>query len=95
MILAEISIVPIGSGTSVSKFIKASLKSIEESGLNFMIGPMSTVVEANSLDEIFNVVKNAHEGMIGMGVLRVITSIKIDDRRDKKSSIEYKLNSLK
>ncbi len=86
---------PIGSGTSVSKFIKASLKSIEESGLNFMTGPMSTVVEANSLDEIFNVVKNAHEGMIGMGVLRVITSIKIDDRRDKKSSIEYKLNSLK
>jgi uncharacterized protein (TIGR00106 family) len=95
LILAEISIVPIGSGTSVSKFVRASLKPIEESGLKFTIGPMGTTIEANSLNEIFDIIGKAHKAVIDMGALRVITTIKIDDRKDKESSIERKLNSLK
>lgn len=95
MILAEISIVPLGTGTSVSKFVKFSLKTFEESGLKFVTGPMSTTIEAKSLDEIFDVIKKAHESVFEIGALRVLTTIKIDDRRDKESSIERKLISLK
>ena len=95
MILAEISIVPIGSGTSVSKFVKASLKSIKESGLKFTVGPMGTTIEANSLNEIFDIIGKAHKAVIDMGAFRVITTIKIDDRKDKELSIKRKLNSLK
>ena len=95
MILADVSIVPVGSGTSISKFVKAALRSIEGSGVNFSIGPMSTTIEVSSLDELFDIIKKIHETVFSMGALRVVTTIKIDDRKDKKLSIKSKLDSVK
>jgi len=94
LIVADISIVPVGSGTSISKFIKAAIKIIEENGVKFSIGPMSTTVEVTSLNELFLITKKIHEVVFGMGALRIITTIKIDDRKDKKLSIKSKLNSI-
>lgn len=94
MIVADISIVPVGSGTSISKFIKAAIKIIEENGVKFSIGPMSTTVEVNSLNELFQITKKIHEVVFRMGALRIVTTIKIDDRKDKKLSIKSKLYSI-
>lgn len=94
MIVADISIVPVGSGTSISKFIKAAIKIIEENGVKFSIGPMSTTVEVNSLNELFLITKKIHKVVFGMGALRIVTTIKIDDRKDKKLSIKSKLYSI-
>jgi uncharacterized protein YqgV (UPF0045/DUF77 family) len=41
------------------------------------------------------VVKKMHEGIFGEGVARVITTIEIDDRRDKVQGMKAKLDSLK
>ncbi len=94
MIVADISIVPVGSGTSISKFIKAAIKIIEENGIKFSIGPMSTTVEVNSLNELFLITKKIHEVVFKMGALRIVTTIKIDDRKDKELSIKSKLYSI-
>jgi uncharacterized protein (TIGR00106 family) len=55
---------------------------------------MGTVIEGD-LDRILAVVKKMHEGIFGEGVARVITTVKIDDRRDKAQSMKAKLDSLK
>lgn len=95
MIVARLSIAPLDKGISVSKYVKAVLKEIEKSGLYYETNAMSTVIEAKDLETLFEVVKNAHEAVINMGSMRVITELKIDDRRDKEHSISRKLESLK
>ena len=95
MVIAEISVISLGSGASVSKFVKAALKAIKTSKVKFTVGPMSTTIETDSIDELFEVIKKAHESAFEMGSKRVVTLIKIDDRRDRNSSIQRKLNSIK
>jgi uncharacterized protein (TIGR00106 family) len=83
MIIVEFTVVPLGTGsTSLSKFVSEACKAVRDSGVRFTITPMGTIIEAKNLDEAFNVIKDAHEAVFRMGVKRVSTSIKIDDRRD-------------
>src|SRR5579875_3368032 len=74
-VIAEFSIHPIGSGTSVSKYVFAALKAISGiKGVRYQTNPMSTVLEADKLDTIFNAVSAAHEAVFEAGG----NSIKID-----------------
>ena len=56
--------------------------------------PMSTVVEARSLDEIFQAVKLGEQAMIDMGAKRIIIDIKIDHRLDKDATMESKKRAV-
>ena len=91
MILAEVSIVPLGEGTSVGKFVKAAIRALRESGVRILVGPMSTTIEVKNLLELNVALSSAHEAMFSLGAKRVVTSIKIDDRRDKEVTIGSKL----
>ena len=87
--------IPMGTGTSASKYVRAIHQVLRESGLKFVPSPMCTVVEAESMAEIFKVAERADEVLVGMGVKRIITSIKIDHRLDKEISIETKMGAVK
>ena len=89
------SITPIGEGTSVSKYVKAAIKYLKENGVKFQTNPMSTVIEVEDLETLFNVVKKAHEAVLEAGAKRLITDLKIDDRRDKEITIESKLKAIR
>jgi len=91
LILAEVSIVPLGEGTSVGKFVKAAIRALRESGVRILVGPMSTTIEVKNLLELNVALSSAHEAMFSLGAKRVVTSIKIDDRRDKEVTIGSKL----
>jgi len=95
MIIAQLTIIPIGEGNSVSKYVKTVIKSLEESGVKFQSNAMSTVIEAEDLKTLFEVVGKAHDAVLKMGAKRVITELNIDDRRDKEATIESKLEAIK
>ena len=71
----------------LSSMVAATLEAFEE---------LRRGVEAlwESLDEALKVVRAAHEAVFKAGVGRVITTIRIDDRRDLKRSMEEKVESL-
>jgi uncharacterized protein (TIGR00106 family) len=97
MIIAEFSIIPIGTKTTaVGKYVKAALQELEKQG-NIRAKPeaMGTVIEAENLGDIFKAVEKAHNSLFDLGIKRVVTEIKIDDRRDKEATIESKTNALK
>jgi uncharacterized protein (TIGR00106 family) len=80
--LAELEIVPIGTksaGLSAHLAVVADL--IDKSGLEYRVGPMSTVVEG-TWDQVMQLAKRCHEALLGSAD-RVMTTIRIDDRRDK------------
>ena len=96
MTIAEVSVVPLGTKTaSVSQYVARAIKVLEqEKDIKYEMTPMGTVIDGD-LDRILAVVKKMHEEIFGEGVARVITTVKIDDRRDKAQSMKAKLDSLK
>jgi uncharacterized protein (TIGR00106 family) len=94
MIIAEISVVPLGEGTDVSRFVRLAVNELKKTGLKTFSGPMSTSVEATTLDEVLAAVRAAHEAVVKVGAKRVITTLKIDDRRDRQATMETKMRAL-
>lgn len=94
MIISQLSIAPVGKGTSLSKYVKIVLNVIKKNNINFETNDMATVLETNDLETLFSVVKEAHNAVIKAGAKRVITELKIDDRKDKKVIIGTKVKSI-
>lgn len=96
MAIIQVTIVPLGTETpSVSDYVAAVHQVLEQSAENiqYQLTPMSTIIEGE-LDELLTVVRRMHEVPFENGALRVSTSITIDDRRDKKGTMEQKLRSV-
>ena len=96
MAMAEVTVVPLGTKTpSVSQYVAMAVKVLErEKDLKYETTAMGTIIEGD-LGRILAVVRKMHEGVFAEGVTRVITTLKIDDRRDKAQSMKEKLDSLK
>ncbi len=95
MILAQLSVYPLGEGTSVSRFVKQGVKIIKESNFNYEIGSFSTAIEVPDLDSLFLLVKKVHQAHLDEGAKRIVIDLKVDDRRDKEATLESKRNSVK
>ena len=94
MIISQLSIAPVGKGTSVSKYVKLVIKTLEKENVKFETNAMATVIETDDLDTLFSVVQKAHNAVVKAGAERVITELKIDDRKDKNATTESKLGAL-
>jgi uncharacterized protein (TIGR00106 family) len=92
--IAELSIIPIGTkSTSLSSYVAACVKVLEDSGLTYEVHGMGTIIEG-ALQDLFQVILKMHEVPFEAGALRVVTSIKIDDRRDKETSAQEKVRAV-
>jgi uncharacterized protein (TIGR00106 family) len=90
--LAEFSIVPIGSGSSLGDRVAEVLKIIDASGLPYKVNPMGTVVEGE-WNELFKLIRKCHMTVMKEEE-RVITTISIDDRKGRPARIDQKVKSV-
>lgn len=88
--LAEIQVIPIGSGVSVRKEVMRAHEMIAASGLKCELHAYGTNVEGE-LDQILDVINRIHETLHKEGTMRLSTSVKIGTRRDKEPTLEGKL----
>jgi uncharacterized protein (TIGR00106 family) len=95
MAIAEVSIIPLGTITpSLSKHLARAFRALQqEKDIKYELTSMGTIIEGD-LGEILRIVKKMHEATFGEGVLRVVTTIRIDDRQDKTLSMSGKIESL-
>ena len=96
MAVAEISVVPLGTKTpSVSVYVAAAVKVLQqEKGLKYELTAMGTIVEGD-LDNILTAAGKMHEAVLNKGAFRVLTTIKIDERRDKIQTAKDKADSVR
>jgi uncharacterized protein (TIGR00106 family) len=95
MALMEISVVPIGTGsTSVGDYVVEMQRLISKYGLRHQLTDMGTLVEGD-LDQLLAVTKVLHESPFSLGAQRVYTVIKIDDRRDREVHLGEKTGSVR
>ena len=96
MPLMEISIVPLGTGTaSVSKYVAEAIEVLKiEEDIKYEMTPMGTLIEATSVGKLLDIAEKMHNRVLTGDIKRVVTTIKIDDRRDKKLTMRGKLKSV-
>jgi len=94
-VIAEFSLTPLGVGTSVSKYVAEAHRALKRlKGIRVQLTPMSTIIEAASLDDVYHAIRSAHEAVIRAGVQRVECFVRIDDRRDKPRRMEDKVDAV-
>ncbi|MEW5762129.1 MAG: MTH1187 family thiamine-binding protein [Bacillota bacterium] len=93
-VVAEISIVPLGTGSpGIGRFVAACVEVLRRRGVKYQVTPMGTVVEGE-LDAVLDAVREMHEVPFRAGAERVVTTVHIDDRRDKALTVEGKVRSV-
>lgn len=94
-VIAEVSFSPIGTGTpSLSPYVTAALAVLaDHPEVRYELNPMGTVLEGER-DDIINVIEEMNEAIFAAGALRVGTTLKIDERRDKDASMQHKVESV-
>ncbi|GIO32330.1 MULTISPECIES: MTH1187 family thiamine-binding protein [Paenibacillus] len=96
MAIAEVTVIPIGTATtSLSAYVAEMQKVLaNQQGISYQLTSMSTIIEGQ-LEDVWKAIAALHEAPFLSGAQRVSTSVKIDDRRDKPSSSEQKLQSVR
>ena len=92
MVLLEFSMSPLGKGESVSTYVSRSLEIIDQSGVEYRLNPMGTVLEGE-WDEVFHVVRQCYERM-KKDCNRVSCTIKVDYRKGHKGRLRGKVASV-
>ncbi|MGL4819579.1 MAG: MTH1187 family thiamine-binding protein [Bacilli bacterium] len=96
MAIIDISIVPIGTeSASVSSYVAHVHNVLQrfDDKVHYQLTPMNTIIEGE-LDVLLAVVRQLHECPFEQGAQRVMTTIRIDDRRDRTATMEQKLRSV-
>ena len=92
-VIADISIVPLGVGLSLSKYVAVCEKIFKEAGLKTQLHANGTNIEGE-WEEVFGAIKKCHEVLHEMGVPRITASLRIGTRTDKEQTMEDKIRSV-
>ena len=95
MAIVELSIVPIGvQSTSLSSYVAGAIKVLQQTALKYELTAMGTIISGD-LEDILKTIRQMHESCFTAGAMRVLTQIRIDDRRDRQGSTEQKIRSVR
>ncbi len=71
-----------GEGVSVGNYVAEIQKRLEEEKAVFHLEDMGTIIEGD-IQDLLKILGKIYETPFEQGAVRVVTSILIDDRRDK------------
>ncbi len=92
-VIADLCVVPMGVGVSVSKYVTACEKVLKEAGLKTKLHAYGTNIEGE-WDAVFDAIKQCHEVVHEMGAPRITTTLKFGTRIDKTQTMEDKVVSV-
>ena len=93
-VLMEFSIFPTDQGESVSEHVSEVIRMIKESGVDYRLTPMGTVIETDQPAEALAVVEKAATILQERDCRRIYAAIKLDIRVDKSGRLEQKIRSV-
>ena len=95
MAIVEVRIIPIGTKTSsLTDYVARAVNVARgERDIKYQLTATGTILEGD-LDKVLSVARKMHEAAFDGEVARVWTEIEIDDRRDRKATMEAKVESV-
>lgn len=91
--IVDFTIVPLGVGVSLSKYIAACEQILAETGLTYELHANGTNVEGE-WEEVFAAIRRCHETLHELGVPRIHTNVKLGTRTDKPQRMRDKIASV-
>ena len=92
-VIADLCVVPMGVGVSVSRHVAACERVLRAAGLKVHLHAYGTNIEGE-WDQVFAAIKRCHEVVHEMGAPRITTSIKVGTRTDRIQTMEEKVRSV-
>ncbi len=92
-VIADLCVVPLGKGVSVSSYVAEAEKILERRGLNPRLHAYGTNLEGE-WEEVMDAVREVHERLHQMGVPRISSSMRFGTRTDREQSGEDKIRSV-
>jgi uncharacterized protein (TIGR00106 family) len=106
LVHAELSVIPIISSrgdkesaisdSGMSKYIAKAFDAIRKiEGINVVLTSMGTHIETRDFAKILKAIDATHDSLRGEGnVTRIISTIRIDERRDKSATFDERIGSV-
>ena len=96
MPIMEISVVPLGTKTaSVSKYVAKAIKVLKrQKKIKYQLTSMGTIIEGDSVGKLLDIAEKMHRTVLRDRIKRVVTTIKIDDRKNRKLTAKGKIKSV-
>lgn len=94
-VLLDLSIFPVDRGAGVSGFVAPVIAMIRDSGHDYRLSPMGTVVETDTLPEALAVIERAYAILEAAGCERVYATAKLDIRPGQTGRMEGKVASVR
>ena len=92
-VIADLCLIPLGVGVSVSKEIAACERVLSEAGLKTKLHAYGTNIEGE-WDDVFAAIKRCHEVVHAMGAPRVSSSLRFGTRVDRVQTMDDKVESV-
>ena len=92
-VILDLCVVPIGVGVSVSKYVAACHRVLQEYDLETRLHAYGTNIEGE-WDTAFAAVKRCHEVVHEMGAPRISTTIRVGTRVDRDQTMDDKMTSV-
>jgi uncharacterized protein (TIGR00106 family) len=92
-VIADLCVIPMGTGVSVSREVALCERILTEAGLKTKLHAYGTNIEGE-WDDVFAAVKRCHEALHAAGVPRISTSMRFGTRVDREQSMEDKVRSV-
>jgi len=92
-VIADLCVVPLGVGVSVSKYVVACEQVLKAAGLKTRLHAYGTNIEGE-WDEVMAAIKKCHEKVHQMGAPRISSTLRLGTRTDREQSMEDKIQSV-
>jgi len=92
-VIADLTVIPIGVGVSLSRYVAACEKVLTEAGLETRLHAYGTNVEGE-WEAVFGAIRRCHDVLHEMGAPRVSSTIKAGTRVDREQTMRDKVESV-
>ena len=92
-VIADVCIIPLGVGVSVSAEIALCERILQEAGLKTALHAYGTNIEGE-WDMVFSAVKRCHEALHAQGIPRISTNMRFGTRIDREQTMDDKVRSV-
>lgn len=92
-VIADLCVVPLGVGVSVSEYVAACERVLRKAGLKVQLHAYGTNIEGE-WDKVFGAIKECHRAVHRMGAPRITTTLKFGTRTDRSQTMAQKVRSV-
>lgn len=93
-ILMEMSMFPTDKSESKSKEVAEVIRIVRDSGANYQLTAMATIIETNTLKEALELVEKCYSELEELGCNRVYATLKFDIRKGHENRLKTKIESV-